>query len=501
MTRFFRYLSASLLLTTLLALPVQASDWAEYRSTNFVVYTDERPQQAEELLRNFEQFRSAVLMYMNLKEVEENRRTMILMFSDQEEFATVAPKNAAGFYKSTNAGPRMVIDGHREFSDSSVILFHEYAHHLIREHSQQHFPKWYDEGLAEFLASAVIEDDKVLLGALHPWRHHWMGRPRWVRTAELLDPPRDEDSGIYWDKFYAAAWLTVHHIEVGSLFGYPDYSGHARQYLNLYNQGMDSTEAFQQAFDMTPREMDRQLRRYRRGRFTKVISFPTVAYESDIQIRTLNDNQQSYLLADLAWRVGREKLALEKLEQLDPEQDDLAQALALRAMLKGHEEPTPALEAEVKQALKLAPEDAQVLTNAAHFYFDRYIDYARTQADSDGPVSATAFQSEDLERALRMTKQAVALEPDLEDALYQRVLALQETDDIEATLLAMMARYRLRPSSVAINMDIGQFLLRETPRPDLARPFLERAKRWIHSDRGGAHIDKLLKELEQHETE
>lgn len=501
MPHLIRSLTSVLLLPILFALPAQADEWVEYRSTNFVVYTDERRDRAEDLLRYFEQFRSAVLMYMNLSEVEENKRMMILMFADTDQFEAFGREDISGYYKQTNSGPRMVLDSMENFSDASVILFHEYAHYLIREHSQQHFPKWYDEGLAEFLASAVIKDDKVMLGALHPWRSHWMKRPRWVGTAELLEPPRDEDSHIYWAKFYAAAWLTVHQLEIGSLFGYPDYSAQTRHYLNLYNQGVNSTDAFRQAFDMTLKDMDRQLRKYRRQRFTKVISFPAKPYEGEIQAQTLNGNQQGYLLADLAWSLGREELAMEQLEQLSPDEEDMAQALALRAVLKGHEEATAAVEAEVQKALELAPKDPQVLVNAAHFYLDRYTDFVREQADPEGPVSRTAFQAKDLEQALHLSEAAVDIDPELEDALYQRVLVLQETDDIKATLQVMMARYQLRPSSVSINLGIGKFLLEKTPRPDLARPFLERAKRWVHSEEGDAEIDKMLEELEERESE
>jgi tetratricopeptide (TPR) repeat protein len=482
------------LLASLLAEPAWPAQWSEYRSTNFVIYTDERVDRAEELLRQFEQFRSAVLQYMNLGSAPENRRMMILMFADRDEFHDLAAsKNVGGFFTPSSAGPRMVVGPQRNFKDSSVVLFHEYAHYLIREHSQVHYPRWYDEGLAEFLASAVVESDRVLLGALHPWRSVWLKQPRWVSVEQLLNPPRDKDSGGYWARFYASAWLTVHRLEMGIVYDYPDYSRQSREYLTLYNQGVDSTEAFTQAFDMSVEDMDRQLRRYRRrGRFNRVLTFPSTPYEDEILPRTLSHNEQHFVLADLAWRLGKEPEALTYLVELDPEQADAAPCLSLRAVLENHNEPTDEAMKSLLRALDMAGEDPNVLVNAGHFYLDLHIE----ASEDDPEKTAEAKNTEYLDRALAYLNATLDRDPGFHEAYHYLILTQKELGNQRETLEAMMGLYRLSPSDVGINVDIGTYLL-DTPRPDLARPFLERAKAWNHSEELDRNLDELLEKLEQ----
>ncbi|WP_111642289.1 tetratricopeptide repeat protein [Marinimicrobium alkaliphilum] len=454
----------------LLADPARATAWTEYRSTNFAILSDQPADVAKSLLREFEQYRAAVLQYMQLEDRPENQRMQVLMYADKDQFQALTDNPMiGGFYANTDAGPRMVVGPMDNFQDSSVVLFHEYVHYLLAEHSQIRYPRWYNEGLSEVLASMVIEEDRVLLGALHPWRRHWLNAPGWHRLDDLMAPDYESERARYWMQFYASSWLTVHYLELAPLFDGPDYSAQTREYLMLYNQGVDSPTAFEQAFDMPLRDMDRQIRRYRANRFTRVLSLPVARYEGTIDKRTLSDNERQFALADLLWRLGQEERAREYLAELDEERADAARGLALRAVLVNHAGNLTDAERDLAKALALDPEHLRVKANAAHFYHDRH--EAATEAGFEAPYA---------KRGLTYADAALAQVPDDTESLYYKALLHKAAGQPQEALRALMAIYQQFPASVTVNLLLANDLM-DLERPDLAEQFVSNAERYGHS--------------------
>lgn len=70
----------------------------------------------------------------------------------------------------------------------------------------------------------------------------------------------------------------------------------------------------------------------------------------------------------------------------------------------------------------------------------------------------------------------------------------QKNEPIDAAK-SMMEVYRLYPTSVAINAEVGRYLL-SLGEPKLARPFLVRVHNWSHSRAQKTAVEKLLGEID-----
>ena len=89
-------------------------------------------------------------------------------------------------------------------ADASLVLFHEYVHHVMRAHSQLRYPLWYEEGFADLLAASQLDASQVLIGLVHPWRREDIDRQGLMPVLDLFSPS-DTDDSRYWSRYYASA--------------------------------------------------------------------------------------------------------------------------------------------------------------------------------------------------------------------------------------------------------------------------------------------------------
>ena len=61
-------------------LLAKSSDWQEFTSQHFTVYSDRKTSEARALLEDFERFRTAALTITGLPSVDESQRPQIFLF-------------------------------------------------------------------------------------------------------------------------------------------------------------------------------------------------------------------------------------------------------------------------------------------------------------------------------------------------------------------------------------------------------------------------------------
>ena len=153
---------------------------------------------------------------------------------------------------------------------------HEYVHVLVTYH-QFKLPRWYQEGLAEFLGAMKIENDTVTIGLapnkrIKNWRYGKL-----LSFNRILNDDYDIHRRSSGDA-YMQYWLLVHYL----LLGNPERSKQLAIYLSLWNDGVPSLEAFEQAFDITPMGLWRtELKRYLRR---------VVRYKRNLDLSKLDTN-------------------------------------------------------------------------------------------------------------------------------------------------------------------------------------------------------------------
>ena len=76
----------------------------------------------------------------------------------------IDPPQSAGFFSLGQRRNYAVINGKNRDLDAADVLFHEYVHYVLRNENALAYPAWYDEGLAEFLSTVRVREDRVEMG-------------------------------------------------------------------------------------------------------------------------------------------------------------------------------------------------------------------------------------------------------------------------------------------------------------------------------------------------
>lgn len=479
---------APLLWALLLSPAVAAakkSAWAEYTSDNFVVYSDRKPAEAKALLMDFERFRSVVLMVTALPpNATESTRTQIFLFNRKRDYREFQPDlDTAGYFRDTWQGPRMVVGAEAKLADASLVLFHEYVHHVMRAHSQLRYPLWYEEGFADLLAASQLDANQVLIGLVHPWRREDIGRHGLMPVLDLFSPT-DTDDSLYWSRYYATAWTFMHFLQLGHMTSTADHRAGMTSLLLATNQDADQKAFFQKHFGITAKQMDSQLKAYAERRTWPGYRSEIKPYRGTLVQRRLSANEAAYLLGDLAYRSGQQETALEWLKRVDAQQSSVARAFSLRAVIEQHQGRSDLASHVMGFALQGGADDAYVLTNAAHLYWDKAWEDSKN----------TSGKTEYWQRAVEYGEKALQIDADALEAGYFSALAYnaQGKPDQAVTLLSNL--YRKYPADVRLNLELGR-ILASTSKSSRAVPYLQRVIAWDHGHIKRQQAKKILEHL------
>lgn len=273
------------------------ANWIEVKSDNFIVITDAKPKLATLLVSDLERFRYFITETLG-KDIVASKPLMILAISSNRNFKRLdLPEFWAGVFR-TGLNGDFAIANISDYSKSqknknwgNQVLMHEYVHYAARNISSGTFyPLWYNEGVAEYLASFRMEDkgkfisigsldvigqrlydlrtptgssyEKVDVEDLFKTTSISMG---WRRGDSSKQKRKDQKTS---SKFYARAMITYHFLKSDAKL-----SRGLGVYLNLINQGKSVDYAFEKSFGLTFEEMDDAIHEYVSGRFVKYVRF------------------------------------------------------------------------------------------------------------------------------------------------------------------------------------------------------------------------------------
>ena len=197
----------------------------------------------------------------------------------------------------------ILIEDGRQLSGIQVIL-HEYAHFLNKQSGRIRYPRWYEEGNAEYLSHSRLQDQAFEFG-LAPEQHlaalsfsTWLPLPQVLEVTDVS--ALDEVEGTL---FYGQAWLLVHYLR-----SLPDADQAVPEMLQAYarlvSAGTPTIEAFEQAFNVEADILENELLKYFLGRQFASRSAPVNTALPGFQTRTrkLSTAEAQLALAQMALR-------------------------------------------------------------------------------------------------------------------------------------------------------------------------------------------------------
>lgn len=226
----------------------------------FIFYGTSAKSLKEDALR-LERYDAFLRRVLKISAPSNSTKLTVYKLASQGDVVKVSQdqrSDIAGFYEANEGGVIAVTSATGEDGWEDIVLFHEYAHHLMQQYSTAVYPAWYVEGYAELLSTVRFRGDRLQFGLP---AHH--------RAVQLLDEPtlpiqtlltasvEDLKRG-QTGNFYGRAWLLTHYLSISSA-----RPGQLTRYLQVLNEGTSSLEAARQAFGdlgVLHRDMEHYLR-------------------------------------------------------------------------------------------------------------------------------------------------------------------------------------------------------------------------------------------------
>ena len=303
----FHLLSAAAAAAGTLALATPAhAEWLEAKSAHFTVIGDTSEADLRRRTLELERYDAALRYLLGIKDTQPVTVYVLAGLGAVREAAGGRMRNVAGFYNATAQGANAVVperlDFYVEDFNPRVILFHEYAHHMLLSNTDVFMPGWAQEGLAEMFATAKLESDgSVVVGEKNDARGSAMfGAHRWSVERMLesdFNPPSLKDEEI---EKYSRGWALIHYLWMSG-----ERPGQYLEFITELNRTVDPVASGKKAFGDLD-ELDDALNHYVQVHRFKVSRFTAeqLAAPSEVSIRPLSAGQAAMLDYRLVSTLG-----------------------------------------------------------------------------------------------------------------------------------------------------------------------------------------------------
>ena len=237
-------------------------EWKLLTSENFRVHTVLSDERTTELLRQLEVMRVALGNPNATATFQAAVPTVILALDNDADYQLIgAPDTTVGFFISDQRENAIVVQVNDQVHGVRTIL-HEYVHYLHRQNGRVTYPKWFEEGNAEYLSSSRVSEESYDYGLPIVSRLQSLTFTSWLPMTDVLE--LSDLSSLTLDQgdlFYSQSWLLVHYLN-----SLPNADAsipkNIRRYGELVVGGSSRITAFEQAFSLKVDDLDDKLLKY-----------------------------------------------------------------------------------------------------------------------------------------------------------------------------------------------------------------------------------------------
>lgn len=272
--------------------------WLRAETEKFVVYSDGSERSLRDFATQLTRF-DAVLRRFHPATAKRTPTTKVHVFLVSDaELRRVFPDKpyVGGLYVTTPAGVFALAQEHSGLGTDEV-LFHEYAHHFMRENFPAAYPAWFTEGWAEYFMTTKIDGETVRVGGYNENRVQALYAGADVSMEELLAGNVQDMGPNQSSVFYLRAWQLMHYMRSD-----PKRAKQLDAAIRAIAGGADPVQAVTKATGMTTTKLRDVLRGYK--------SFPvfklTVPEGRPIamKVTTLPPSANDLLLDELRLLIG-----------------------------------------------------------------------------------------------------------------------------------------------------------------------------------------------------
>lgn len=337
----------------------------------------------------------------------------VYLFDDTESFQQFSVGEELAFFYPTPRANFMafVVDDENSVTEA----FHHYAHFLLRNFSDLRLPRWYEEGLAAYLARMQInrgvaeferfsQRDQELMAEISGslsmdrllYRDEALASPRLIQIANL--------------KSESLLHYLLHAHEEDQ---FVDRRPQLRSYLQLLLEGRNPRFAYDRSFDVTTEQLDEEFQYYllNSSRPAGIIEHAAVTENPDYDAQRLQAAGLAVVLGELALNSGRSEnaqlffqAAIGSGEEIARGYSGLGDALRFQDLPDRDQE----IARYFEMAVERAPNDPNILMD-----FGEYWESELADCDKSYPESQRRSLIAEIKNKF---EQALALVPDSPEA-------------------------------------------------------------------------------------
>ena len=378
-----RFLAAFFLLLLVLGRPdIGFAKDIEVRSDNFIISGDVRPKDAEGLLKDLELFRKNVFKILSVNGAPEIVPVRVYVAKNEKALKSVVGVGGfGGMYTMTHNGPAFVLNGKAGFrrgGQAHHIALHEYTHHIVAAYTELDYPRWYNEGFANYLATFTYKDGTFRVGDPHQPYAYSLRQKNWMPMTVVLGtmdkyPFNIGDTSKIGQQtqaqFYAQTWLATHYLR-----NEEKYKGKLTDYVKRLNKGEQNLTAFEAAMGVSPEEFETELKAYYKKNKYNVTRYTTS--DQDIAAPTLRElTEQEAEMAKLSamrsfvFTPERRDVVIKAYEAYEAKYGESAESLAAKANLMAYNAHTKdayvSARDMIEKALEIDPDNIEANKIAA----------------------------------------------------------------------------------------------------------------------------------------
>ena len=128
-------------------------------SKNIILYGDVSPKIAKQTLEKMEIYRRLIMTLGGLDPyIDDEEKITIYAFDkwSSTDEVLLELRGVAGLYTSDYEGRPMMLttiaSNEKQNSFDNQVMLHEYSHHILHYYMDGAYPRWYDEGHANYLS-------------------------------------------------------------------------------------------------------------------------------------------------------------------------------------------------------------------------------------------------------------------------------------------------------------------------------------------------------------
>ena len=189
-----------------------AEGWGSWRSEHFVIHSDASAGATllatEHLEETYAALAGSFFQTARIPQIE------VMLFHEPREYQEVVGDSAGVFVAGIGrSGSVLVMNDAGNRAELERLLAHELTHRFVRA-VYPRLPTWLNEGMAMFFESALIEKQRLELGAA-PAKVHGLTLASGVDFDQLVRVPPEKLDGPDGRLYYSASWGLVHYLLTG----------------------------------------------------------------------------------------------------------------------------------------------------------------------------------------------------------------------------------------------------------------------------------------------